>query len=419
MTDGPVPAAEAMLAEVRAAAPGLPRTVLNLYAGANLPGPAVSGAYAPALGAYPAMGPSFRKEQPGTDLVSRLEVAVEALACELFAADWAEPRLPSCTLANLAVYHAFAQPGDLLLGPAAEHGGHLSQRGGGTPELAGLRCATLPFDRAACRLDTPAAIRMVHALRPRILLLGRSVMLKPDDIGPVTDAARSVGALTLFDAAHVAGLIAGGTFPNPLTEGADILTMSTYKTLPGYPQGLIVGRDRARGERLAGWLDRCFLANYNAGRLPALLALLLEVAKDGRAYAERVSACTAALAASLRALGTPVVAAEDSSGTHQILLPVADRVPPDALLKHLEGCGIVTGSCRNPTGSSRNALRIGTQLVARAGAPVADMAGVALILHDAIAAYDGPDGALAQAALQARAMTQVGRWPLFQPGAAI
>ncbi|WP_207458196.1 aminotransferase class I/II-fold pyridoxal phosphate-dependent enzyme [Azospirillum sp. SYSU D00513] len=401
MTEDPVRAAEELLAEARASAPAHPRRFLNLYAGANLPSAAVSGAYAPELSAYPAMGPSFRKEQPGTELVSRLEVAVRGLARRLFAAGWAEPRLPSCTLANLAVFHAFSRPGDLLLGPAAEHGGHLSQRQGGTPDLAGLRCETLPFDRESCTLDGPAAARMVRERRPRIVLLGRSIMLKPDDIRPVVEAAREAGALTMFDAAHVAGLIAGGSFPNPLEQGVDVMTMSTYKTLPGHPQGLAVGRDPAQGERLAELLDRRFLANYNAGRLPALLAMLLDVAKHGVTYARRVSDCSSALAASLRALGLPVLAPESGTLTHQILLPITDGIEPGEILAHLERCGIVTGSCANPGASTRNALRIGTQLVAHFGAEPEDMDGIATLLRDALAARDGAD--TAQAALHERA----------------
>src|SRR5690606_10792725 len=112
-------------------------------------------------------------------------VAVRERICALFGAQWAEPRLPSCTIANLAVYHAFSKPGDLLLAPAAAHGGHLSQRRGGTPSLAGLVVKDLPFDTRQCVLDAPRAADLVRELRPTLVMLGRSVIIKPDDIEPV------------------------------------------------------------------------------------------------------------------------------------------------------------------------------------------------------------------------------------------
>lgn len=341
---------------------------LMLYAGANLPSLEAQQAYSPALSAYPAMGPSFSKEQPDTDVVSGLEVAVRERICALFGAQWAEPRLPSCTIANLAVFHAFSQPGDLLLAPAAAHGGHLSQRRGGTPSLAGLEVEDLPFDTHRCVLDAARAAERVRERRPTLVMLGRSVIIKPDDIEPVVEAAREVGAKTIFDASHVSGLIAGGTFPNPLALGVDVLTSSTYKTLPGRPHSLIAGRDPADGERLARLIDGALLANYDAGKLPSFLHTLREVEEKGKAYAEKVCANSQALAQGLRQLGVTVIApAVGEIFTHQILIPMAAEVVAPVAMAALERQGILVGMCADPTSPGNYALRVGTQFITAQG----------------------------------------------------
>jgi len=362
----------------------LERNALILYAGANLPSPQAQAAYSPGLSAYPAMGPSFAKEQPDTDIVSGLEVAVRERLCELFGGQWAEPRLPSCTIANLAVFHTFAKPGDLLLAPAAAHGGHLSQRRGGTPALAGLVVEDLPFDLGHCCLDASAAADLVRARRPTLVMLGRSVIIKPDDIEPVVAAAREVGAKTIFDASHVSGLIAGGTFPNPLALGVDVLTSSTYKTLPGRPHSLIVGRDPADGARLASLIDSALLANYDAGKLPGFLLTLREVQANGKAYAERVCATTRALAQALRQLGVAVIApGEDEVFTHQLLIPMNADNTPWVAMAGLEQHGILVGTCADPLAPGGYALRVGTQFIA-AQSPKADIEVIARRLARAL-----------------------------------
>lgn len=339
-----------------------------LYAGANLPSAESQQAYAPELSAYPAMGPSYAKEQPDTDLVSDLEVAVRERICSLFGAAWAEPRLPSCTIANLAVFHAFSRPGDLLLAPAAAHGGHLSQRRGGTPELAGLRVADLPFDTRACRLDAQAAAEQVRTLRPTLVMLGRSVVITPDDVEPVVAAAREVGAKTIFDASHVSGLIAGGTFPNPLALGVDILTSSTYKTLPGRPHSLIAGRKVEDGERLARFIDRALLANYDAGKLPSFLVTLQQAEADKGAYARRICSASETFAKVLRELHVAVIAPNPGEVfTHQVLVPMSAVRDAPATIKALEQEGILVGTCNDPTTPGGYALRVGTQFIVAQG----------------------------------------------------
>jgi len=346
----------------------LARERIVLYAGANLPSEAAQKAYAVGLSAYPAMGPSFDKEQPETDLVSRLEVAVRSEICALFSAKWAEPRLPSCTIANMAVFHAFTKPGDLLLAPSADHGGHLSQRRGGTPDLAGLEVLDLPFDMERCWLDSEAAAALIRKTSPAMVMLGRSVMIKPDELGPVVDAARHVGAKTVFDASHVSGLIAGGAFPNPLTLGVDVITSSTYKTIAGRPHSIIAGNTAEDGARLADLIDRKLLANYDAGKLPSFLVTLKETRLGAKAYAAKVCHNSEILAQALWQRNIEVLApSEGEQFTHQILVPLVAHLSPSHVMNELEKVGILVGTCRNPLKRGHHALRVGTQFITAQG----------------------------------------------------
>ncbi|MFB4394886.1 MULTISPECIES: glycine hydroxymethyltransferase [unclassified Pseudomonas] len=372
---------DALLANCAERLPQLQSQRLMLYAGANLPSPRAMAAYNPALSAYPAMGPAFAKEQPETELVSELELYTQEAAKQLFKADWAQVRLPSCTLANLAVFHAYCQPGDRILAPAAAHGGHLSQRRGGTPAMAGLVVEDLPFDTATCQLDTERAVVQVERVQPKWVVLGRSIMVKADDIAPVVQAARAVGVRTLFDASHVLGLIAGGVYPNPFDAGVDLVTSSTYKTLPGRPQGLVLGRNPQDAQALDRVLDGQMLANYDAGRLASLAVTLDEALADNGAYARAIVENSAALHRALLEAGLPVIAAQGREvHTHQLLLPLSSSVDPRAVMRVLQTHAILIGTCVDPTQAGRYALRLGTQFITRQGLGATRMPEVARLL---------------------------------------
>ncbi|MFE8047781.1 glycine hydroxymethyltransferase [Brenneria goodwinii] len=352
-----------------------------LYAGANLPSEAAMAAYSPALSAYPAMGPRFAKEQPDTDLVSKLEIAVENEINALFGSQWAETRLANCTTANLAVFHAFSQPGDLLLAPAAAHGGHLSQRRGGTPELAGLKVTDLPYDAENDGLDAAAAAEMILAEKPKLVMLGRSVMIKADDIAPVVASAHRVGGKVIFDASHVLGLIAGGMFPNPLALGVDIMTSSTYKTFPGRPHSIIAGHDAQDRQLLSQLIESRMIANGDAGCLPSLLVTLMETRRNGADYARQICRNTAAMADALRAAGVAVIAARPpQTATHQLLIPMDSSLSPKATITALEQHGILVGTCADPRALNEFALRVGTQFMTRQGKNETDFAAIAQML---------------------------------------
>src|SRR5262249_5910495 len=135
--------------------------------------------------------------------------------------------------------------------------------------------------------------------RPVLVVVGASLMLRAHRLEAIAAAVHDSGARLLYDASHVAGLIAEGRFQAPLREGADVATFSTYKSFGGPPGGVIVADDAALMERIAAAVYPGLTANYDAERLLPLGAAALERRSSAGAYADACIANARALAAAL------------------------------------------------------------------------------------------------------------------------
>src|SRR5690349_9557380 len=197
------------------------------------------------------MGYPGDKYQAGLEALDVIEVTVSRLIANVMDAAFAEVRPTSATLANLAVYSAVAAPGDTIAVLPGWAGGHLSHHEIGAPGIRGLRVVELPYDLRRLDVDVDALGALLAAERPRLVVVGASLMLHPHDLRPIADLVHETGALLLYDASHVAGLIAEGRFQAPLADGADVMTFSTYKSFGGPAGGAIVSDDAELMERIA------------------------------------------------------------------------------------------------------------------------------------------------------------------------
>lgn len=381
-------------------------TCFNLNPAANVMNPAAEALLARGLGSRPALGPPGDKYETGLEAAEGIEVIAAELAAEVFRASHVELRVFSGAMANLYAFMALARPGDAIIAPPAEVGGHVTHHAAGCAGLFGLHTHPAPIDPAGFSVDVGALADLARQLRPKIITIGGSLNLFPHPVRDLRAVADEVGAVLLYDAAHVSGLIAGGAWPNPLDEGAHLVTMSTYKSLGGPAGGLIVTRDAALARRLDAIAFPGMTANFDMGRVAALARGLLDWRTHGAAYAARMVAVAQALAAALAAEGVEVQAADRGyTASHQFALPAAPWGGGQAAARRLRAAGILTsgiGLPRDPVPGDMNGLRFGTPEIVRRGMTEADMPALARLIARGLRANDPAAVAPDTAAFRAR-----------------
>ena len=209
--------------------------------------------------------------------------------------------------------------------------------------------------------------------------------------------ADEVGAKVLFDAAHQCGIIAGKAWPNPLAEGAHLMTMSTYKSLGGAAGGLIVSNDAEIAERLDAIAFPGLTANFDAAKAAALAMTMLDCRDHGEGYAAEMIRMARALAQALAEEGAPVFeGAEGHTNSHQFAIEAAAYGGGQTASKTLRksgflACGI--GLPIDPVEGDMNALRIGTPELVRWGMTAEDAPRLAQLIARGLTTND--PGALA------------------------
>ena len=151
-------------------------------------------------------------------------------------------------------------------------------------------------------MDIEALRKLGREVKPKLITIGGSLNLFPHPIKEIRAIADEVGAYVLFDAAHLSGMIAGHAWQQPLEEGADLMTMSTYKSLGGPPSGLIVTNNAALAERLDHIAYPGLTANFDVAKTAALAVTLLDWKVYGKDYAAMMAKTARAFAEALRSL---------------------------------------------------------------------------------------------------------------------
>ena len=361
------------------------RECVNLNPATNVMNPRAEAAMSAGVGSRPSLGYPGAKYEMGLEAIEEIEVLAADLACRVFACGYAEVRVGSGALANAYGFLASCMPGDSIIVPPASIGGHATHNRAGVAGLLGLDIHEMPIDGERYTADLEGLSAMAERVRPKLITIGSSLNLLPHPVGAIRAIADRVGSRVLFDAAHVCGLIAGRVWPNPLAEGADIMTMSTYKSLGGPPGGLILTNDAELAQRIDRIAYPGLTANFDAGKTAALAIGLLDWLDCGRAYAETMVSRASALAKALADHGLPVFTTPLGPTTsHQFAIDAACWGGGHAAALRLRKANILTCAIGLPDRAEMSGLRFGTPEVVRWGMSETDMATVAQLVARAL-----------------------------------
>ncbi|MEX1023530.1 MAG: serine hydroxymethyltransferase [Planctomycetota bacterium] len=258
-----------------------------------------------------------RRYYGGCENVDVVEELARARAKELFGAEAANVQPHSGTQANVACFMALLEAGDRVLAMSLDHGGHLSH--GHPKNFSGIFYDFHQYglDRETERLDLEAIRAQALELRPKLILAGASAYSRTIDFAAFGAIAKEVGALLMVDMAHIAGLVAGRAHPSPVPH-ADVVTMTTHKTLRGPRGGLIVSQQ----EHLKALNSAVFPGGQGGPFMHAIAAKAIALGQAlepaFRDYAARVVANAKVLAETLVTRGLRIV----SGGTDNHLMLV-------------------------------------------------------------------------------------------------
>ncbi|TQV77774.1 serine hydroxymethyltransferase [Denitrobaculum tricleocarpae] len=350
---------------------------VNLNPATNVMNPRAEAVLAQGLGSRPSLGYPGDKYEMGLEAIEKIEVIAAELAAEIFDASYAEIRVASGALSNLYAFMATAQPGDAIIVPPGEIGGHVTHHAAGAAGFYGVEIHSAPVDADGYSVDVDGLRWLAQEIKPKLITLGGSLNLLPHPVAEVRAIADEVGATLLFDAAHLCGMIAGRAWKNPLDQGAHLMTMSTYKSLGGPAGGLIVTNDAELAERLDAIAFPGLTANFDAAKSAALAISLLDWRDYGAAYANAMIETAAALAEALKKEGLPLFStAQGVTTSHQFALKAAGYGGGQAAAKRLRRANILTcgiGLPIEPVTDDMNGLRIGTPEIVRWGMTAKDM----------------------------------------------
>jgi glycine hydroxymethyltransferase len=333
-------------------------------------------------------GYAGKRYYEGQQFIDPIESIAIQRAKDLFGVDHANVQPYSGSPANLAVYLAFLNPGDTVMGMALPMGGHLTH--GWSVSVTGKWFTSVQYGVRADtgRVDFDEVRDLARAERPKVMFCGGTAIPRTIEFATFAEIAREVGALLVADIAHIAGLIAGGAHPSPAGH-ADVITTTTHKTLRG-PRGAMI----MSTEEHAKAIDKAVFPGLQGGphdHTTAAIAVALKEASapEFRGYAHQIVANARALAAALIERGYSLV----SGGTdnHLILIDLTSQeIGGKPAARALDRAGIEVNYNTVPFDTRRpfdpSGLRIGASSITTRGLTEQHMPQVAAWMDEAIKA---------------------------------
>ncbi|HXH65461.1 MAG TPA: serine hydroxymethyltransferase [Mariprofundaceae bacterium] len=390
------------------------RHTLELIASENIVSKAVLQAQGSVLTNKYAEGYPGRRYYGGCEHVDVVERLAQERACELFGIKYANVQPHSGSQANMAVYMALLQPGDVVMGMDLSHGGHLTH--GSPVNFSGRLYQVVAYGvrESDDRIDYDAMEALAREHKPKMIIGGASAYEREIDFARMRAIADEVGAVLMVDMAHYAGLIAAGAYPSPVGH-AHVITTTTHKTLRGPRGGMILTDD----EELAKKINSRIFPGIQGG--PLMHVIAAKPVAFGEALGERFRADQKQVIANARALaevlaggGLRIV----SGGTDCHMFRV-DLRPHNLTGKQaeeaLEAAGITTNKNTVPFDTASpfvtSGIRIGTSAITTRGMGAAE---ARLIGQLILKVLDAPEDAAVREAVRAEVRALTDRFPIYQ-----
>jgi len=381
-------------------------TSLPMIASENVPSPSVREALASDFGNRYAEGWVGERVYAGCKYLDEVESIAIELGKALFHGEFVDVRPISGVFANLATFSAFTNPGDVIFSCSIPTGGHIShakEKLGGTAGLIRkLDVQNYPFDIDDFNIDLDETEKMVRELdaqgkKPKMFILGASVFLFPHPVKEIVDLAKTYGAKVVYDAAHVAGLIAGGIFQDPLNDGVDAMTMSTHKTLAGPQHGTIVSWEKY-AEPLKKAVFPGLSSNHHLHAVAGVAIAFAEAMEFYKEYARAIVMNSKALAQALYERGIDALYEKRGfTESHIVLVDVTKYGNGFEIEKKLEAANIIVNRNLLPYDKKMGrdyrapgGIRLGTQELTRLGMKKSEMVEIAELMKSVIVDGDDP-----------------------------
>ncbi len=361
---------------------------INVNPATNLINPRAEKLLSKGMSSRPSLGHPGDKYETGLEAIEQIEIITTALACDVFESEYAEFRVGSGSLANLYAFMSTCEPNDVIIAPHATIGGHITHHLQGAAGLYRLKTIPAPVNADGYTVDVEKLKELAIQVKPKLITIGGSLNLFFHPIKEIKEIANLVNAKVLFDAAHLCGMIAGKVWPQPLEEGADLMTFSTYKSLGGPAGGLIVTNDKEIAKKLDAIAYPGLTANFDAAKTAALAITLQDWKSVGKNYAQKMASCAKELAKELDNKGLEIFAKNKGfTQSHQFAVIANSFGGGQTAAKKLRkanilACGI--GLPGESVSDDLNGLRIGTPELVRIGMKEKDMKQVADFIYRAL-----------------------------------
>ena len=307
----------------------------------------------------------------------------------MFAVKHVDLRPLSGNIAGIGAMFGLARAGDTVMEVYNAH--QYANKMRKAPLAVDLNSVEIPWDGPNYNVDLDQTLSLIEQHSPSIVSIGSGVFLFPAPVRELKEAMKRCNpdSILIYDAAHVLGLIAGGRFQDPMTEGADVIISSTHKTFAGPQGGIILTNHTEYAELIGEALSPLLVANHHLSRLPALAATFLEWLHCGRDHANAIVANAKAFGRALQERGVTILGHHLDFTESHMVIPIVDEFGDmGELCDRLEECHIIGGVFAPPAEVGSHGLRLGVQELTRLGMRERDADDIADCVVDVLRGND-------------------------------